>query len=220
MNDALITSSAGVLAVLAGVTSLFFFLEKRTKIKLFNYFPPLIFIYLVPVALSNSGVIPAQSSVYGFMRGTILPMFLVIMLLQVDFLATVRVMGRGVAVMLLGTLGVVVGAPVALFLVKHGLQGLGADAWKGFGALAGSWIGGTGNMAATAVALELSDKSLAFGYGLISDNGKDKPWMGVWWDDSLDSKVDKIAGYKIWAQGETIIRGTAGYMMALALLDV
>jgi uncharacterized membrane protein len=179
VGDALIGSSAGVLAVLAGVTSLFFLLEKKTGWKVFNYFPPLIFIYLIPVALSNLDVIPTQSPVYGFMRESILPAFLVIMLLQVDFLATVRAMGRGVIVMLMGTLGVVVGAPVALFIVKHGLQSLGADAWKGYGALAGSWIGGTGNMAATAVALDLSDKSLAFGYGLIADNAVYLIWLPI-----------------------------------------
>ncbi|MFH1314255.1 MAG: DUF819 family protein [Candidatus Eisenbacteria bacterium] len=179
MGNALIGSSAGVLAVLAGVTSLFFLLEKRTRWKVFNYFPPLIFIYLVPVALSNAHMIPTQSPVYGFMRESILPLFLVLMLLQVDFLATVRVMGRGVIVMLLGTLGVVVGAPIALFIVKHGLQSLGPDAWKAYGALAGSWIGGTGNMAATAVALELDDTSLAFGYGLISDNAVYLIWLPI-----------------------------------------
>jgi len=173
----LISSSAGILTVLAGVTSLFFMLDKKTGWKVFNYFPPLIFIYLIPVGLSNVGVIPTQSPVYGFMRESVLPMFLVLMLLRVDFLATVRAMGRGVIVMLMGTLGVVVGAPIALFLVKHGLQGLGADAWKGYGALAGSWIGGTGNMAATAIALDLSDKSLAFGYGLISDNAVYLIWL-------------------------------------------
>jgi uncharacterized membrane protein len=111
------------------------------------------------------------------MRRNILPMFLVLMLLQVDFLATVRAMGRGVLVMLLGTLGVVVGAPIALFLVRHGLRALGPDAYKGYGALAGSWIGGTGNMAATAVALDLDDKSLAFGYGLLSDNAVYLVWL-------------------------------------------
>jgi uncharacterized membrane protein len=179
MGDTLIGSSAGVLAVLAGVTSLFFLLEKRTGWRVFNYFPPLIFIYLIPVALSNAGIIPTQSPVYGFMRDSILPTFLVIMLLQVDFLATVRAMGRGVIVMLMGTLGVVVGAPIALFLVKHGLESLGPDAWKGYGALAGSWIGGTGNMAATAVALDLSDKSLAFGYGLIADNAVYLIWLPI-----------------------------------------
>lgn len=177
MGNTLISSPAGVLAVLAGVTSLFFFLEKKTGLKLFNYFPPLIFIYLVPVALSNTGVIPSNSPVYGFMRQNILPMFLVLMLLQVDFLATVRAMGRGVIVMLLGTLGVIVGAPIAFFLVRHGLRVLGPDAWKGYGALAGSWIGGTGNMAATAVALDLDDRSLAFGYGLVSDNAVYLVWL-------------------------------------------
>jgi uncharacterized membrane protein len=177
MEGTLISSSAGVLAVLAGVTSLFFYLERKTKLRLFNYFPPLIFIYLVPVGLSNTGVIPNNSPVYGFMRQNILPMFLVLMLLQVDFLATVRAMGRGVMVMLLGTLGVVVGAPVALFIVRHGLRTLGPDAYKAYGALAGSWIGGTGNMAATAVALGLDDKSLAFGYALISDNAVYIIWL-------------------------------------------
>lgn len=177
MADALITSPAGVLAVLAGVTSLFFYLQKKTALRLFNYFPPLIFIYLTPVAMSNTGFIPNASPVYGFMRQNILPMFLVLMLLRVDFLATVRAMGRGVIVMLLGTVGVIVGAPVALFLVRHGLRALGPDAWKGYGALAGSWIGGTGNMAATAVALGLDDRSLAFGYGLISDNAVYLIWL-------------------------------------------
>jgi uncharacterized membrane protein len=179
VGNALISSSAGVIAVLAGVASLFFYLEKRTRSRLFSFLPPLIFIYLIPVALSNTGLIPNSSPVYGFMRDSVLPAFLVLMLLQVDFLATVRAMGRGVLVMLTGTLGVVVGAPVALLLVKGGLAGLGPEAWKGYGVLAGSWIGGTGNMAATAVALELSDKSLVFGYGLISDNAVYLIWLPI-----------------------------------------
>ena len=50
-----------------------------------------------------------------------------------------------------GRTGVVVGAPVA-YLVVHPF--LGPEAWKGYGALAGSWIGGTGNMAAVSEALD------------------------------------------------------------------
>ncbi|MCK4461752.1 MAG: DUF819 family protein, partial [candidate division Zixibacteria bacterium] len=84
MPESLITSSAGIVATLAAVTSFFFFLEKKTEWKFFSYFPPLIFIYLMPVALSNSGMIPTQSPVYDFMGSSILPMFLVIMLLNVD----------------------------------------------------------------------------------------------------------------------------------------
>jgi len=176
MNEYLISSPAGVLAILAGVTSLFFFLEKKTEWKFFNFFPPLIFIYLVPVALSNSGIIPTKAPLYDFMGANILPMFLVIMLLDVDVMATVRVMGKGIFVMLIGTLGVVIGAPIGYFIVKNGL---GPEAWKGFGALAGSWIGGTGNMAAVSVALDLDESTLDFGYAVIADNAVYLIWLPI-----------------------------------------
>ena len=97
-------------------------------------------------------------------------MFLVIMLLEVDILATIRVMGKGVFVMLLGTLGVVIGAPIGLMIVKHGL---GPEAWKGFGALAGSWIGGTANMLAVGKGIGLDESSLDFGYAGKQDTKKD-----------------------------------------------
>ena len=174
MPEYLISSSAGVVAVLAAVTSLFFFLEKKTGWKLFNYFPPLIFIYLTPVALSNFGLIPTESVVYDFMGESILPTFLVIMLLRVDLKLTVKVMGKGIFVMLAGTLGVVIGAPIAFFLVKHGLD---AESWKAFGALAGSWIGGTGNMLAVGQMVELDETSANFGYAVIADNAVYLFWL-------------------------------------------
>jgi uncharacterized membrane protein len=176
MDGQLITSSAGIIATLAAVASLFFYLEKKTGWTIFNYFPPLIFIYLIPVALSNTGVIPSKSPVYDFMGANILPMFLVIMLLNVDLLATIRVMGRGIFVMLLGTLGVVVGAPIGYLIVSHGLD---PEAWKGFGALAGSWIGGTGNMLAVGQMVELDESSLEFGYAVIADNAVYLIWLPI-----------------------------------------
>ena len=176
MTESMISSPAGVLAVLATVTSFFFWLEKKTSWPVFNYLPPLIFIYVIPVFLSNSGLIPNKSPVYDFMGDSLLPVFLVLMMLDVDIKATIRVMGRGVFVMLLGTLGVMIGAPVALLLVKHGL---GPEAWKGFGALAGSWIGGTGNMLAVANAIHLDESSLEFGYAVIADNAVYLIWLPI-----------------------------------------
>ncbi|MBZ0267244.1 DUF819 family protein [bacterium] len=176
MTTALISSHAGVLAVLAGIASLFFALEKRTGWRLFHFFPPLLFIYLIPVLLSNTGVIPSKSPVYDFLGSNLLPFFLTVMLLEVNLLATVRVMGKGLFVMLLGTLGVVVGAPVAFALVK---AGLGPDAWKGFGALAGSWIGGTGNMLAVAQMVQLDDHSIQYGYAVIADNAVYLVWLPI-----------------------------------------
>ncbi len=176
MHDTLISSPAGIIATLAAITSFFFFLEKRTEWSLFNYLPPLIFIYVIPVFLSNLGVIPTKSGVYDFMGDNMLPVFLTIMLLEVDVLATVRIMGKGVFVMLLGTLGVVVGAPIGFWLVKHGV---GPEAWQGFGTLAGSWIGGTGNMLAVAQMIELDERSVNYGYAVIADNAVYLIWLPI-----------------------------------------
>jgi uncharacterized membrane protein len=176
MASTVISSSAGILAVLAGITSIFFFIERKTGWKIFNYFPPLIFIYILPVLLSNSGVIPSKSPVYDFMGSNLLPMFLVIMLLDVDLMATIRVMGKGIFVMLLGTFGVVIGAPIAFLIVKTGLD---AEAWKGFGTLAGSWIGGTGNMLAVSNMIELDESSVQYGYAVIADNAVYLIWLPI-----------------------------------------
>jgi len=174
MDESYISSPIGVLTVLCGIGALFFWLEQRTKAKLFNYFPPLIFIYALPAVMSNTGVLTNTSPVYDWLSSTVLPMFLVIMLLKVDVGSTIRMMGRGIFVMLFGTAGVVIGAPIAFLLVKDKLP---ADAWKAFGSLAGSWIGGTGNMAAVTEGLETSPEG--FGLAVLGDNLVYMIWLPI-----------------------------------------
>ncbi|MHC4203410.1 MAG: DUF819 family protein [Planctomycetota bacterium] len=165
MDESYVCSPIGVLTVLCGVGAFFFFLEERTKWKLFNYFPPLIFIYAVPAIMSNTGILTNKSPVYDWLSSIVLPMFLVIMLLKVDVASTIKMMGRGIFVMLFGTAGVVLGAPIAFLLVKDKLP---EDTWKAFGSLAGSWIGGTGNMAAVTEGLKTSGQG--FGLAVLGDN--------------------------------------------------
>lgn len=173
-------SPAAVLATLAIVAAFFFWLEQRTKWKLFNYLPPLIFIYSIPVILSNTGVIPNASPAYDVLRDFGLPIFITLLLIGVDVGAAVRVMGKGVLVMLLGTAGIIIGAPIGYAVVKGWLP---PDAWKGFGALAGSWIGGTGNMAAVAGGLETPADM--FGLAVLADNLVYVVWLPI----LLGSKV-------------------------------
>ncbi|MFQ5512405.1 MAG: DUF819 domain-containing protein [Candidatus Krumholzibacteriia bacterium] len=174
MPDALITSPVGILAVLTGVAALFFYLENATGWKLFSYLPPLVFIYLVPVVLSNTGFIPTTSPAYSWIRSAILPMILVLLLLKVDVAAAVRLMGKGVFVMLFGTLGVVVGAPIAYLIVKVGLS---PEGWKAFGTLAGSWIGGTGNMAAVSEMIDAGGTE--FGLAVLGDTVIYLVWLPI-----------------------------------------
>ena len=78
----MINNPAGVLAVLTGVAALFFYLEQRYEWRLFRFLPPLLFIYALPVVLSNTGVIPNSSPAYDGMRRYGLPFFLTLLLTQ------------------------------------------------------------------------------------------------------------------------------------------
>jgi len=171
-SDVLISSPIGVLAVLCIVAAFFFLVAQVSGAKLFNYVPPLLFIYATPVFLNNFGVIPSSSVIYTGLSQFALPVFIVLMLIKVNVPAVVKVMGKGVLVMLMGTAGVMVGGVVA-YLAVH--QWLGDDAWKGFGTLAGSWIGGTANMLATKEMLGASEAQL--GLAVIADNVVYVVWL-------------------------------------------
>ena len=166
----LISSPGGVLAVLAAVAAFFFLIAQTTRAKIFNFLPPLLFIYATPVFLSNLSiggqtVIPTKSIIYSGLSQYVLPVFIVLMLIKVNVPAVVKVMGKGVLVMIMGTAGVMVGGVVAYIAVHGWLPG---DSWKGFGTLAGSWIGGTANMLATKEMLGASEAQL--GLAVVADN--------------------------------------------------
>lgn len=162
MSSPLIDSPVGVMAILVAVVSFWFWLEKKSRWKIFDYLPPLIFIYATPVVLSNTGLIPYENAAYDFLRQYGLPIFICLMLIKVDVVGAVRIMGKGVFVMLIGSVGVVLGGFLAYALGQaittpdgFPLQfPLPEDSWKAFGTLSGSWIGGTGNMTAAHAALE------------------------------------------------------------------
>lgn len=174
MSDILISSPGGVLAVLCAVAAFWFYVEQVSGAKLFQYVPPLIFIYVTPVFLNNLDVIPASSPVYSGLSAYALPAFIVLMLIKVNVPAAIKIMGKGVLVMLMGTAGVVAGCVVSYLIVNRWLA---PDAWTGFGALAGSWIGGTGNMAATSEMLNTPPEQ--FGLAVLADNVIYIVWLPI-----------------------------------------
>jgi len=164
MQASIISSPAGVITVLIAVVAFWFWLERFSRWKIFEYLPPLIFIYATPVVLSNTGLIPFESAAYDFLRHYALPMFIVLMLIKVDVVGAVRIMGKGVFVMLIGSIGVVFGGVLA-YALGQSIEWapyfpLPEDSWRAFGTLAGSWIGGTGNMTAAHAGLEGTPKDL------------------------------------------------------------
>ena len=174
MSNILISSPGGVLAVLCAVAAFWFYVEQVSGATMFQYIPPLIFIYVTPVFLNNLDVIPASSPVYSGLSAYALPAFIVLMLIKVNVPAAIKIMGKGVLVMLMGTAGVVAGCVVSYLIVNRWLA---PDAWTGFGALAGSWIGGTGNMAAASEMLNTPPEQ--FGLAVLADNVIYIVWLPI-----------------------------------------
>jgi uncharacterized membrane protein len=149
-STALITDPIAVTAAIMLVPAFFMWLERRTKWKIFEYLPAIVWIFIFPIILSNIGIIPTESSAYTEFKKFAVPLFIIIMLLDVDIRSAFKVAWRATAVLLFGAFGVVIGAAIATLALKPALP---LESWTGLAALAGSWIGGTGNLAAVAEGL-------------------------------------------------------------------
>jgi uncharacterized membrane protein len=163
-----------MLAALSTVCALVYWIEKATNWRFFQYIPSVVFIYLIPLVLSNTGILRSKSAVFDVMDQIMLPMMLVLLLLNVNVRGTIRVMGRGVGVMLIGSFGVIVGAVVSYLVVRNRL---GPNVWKAYGALAGSWTGGTANLTAVS---EMFDASGAeTGLAVLGDATIYTAWLPI-----------------------------------------
>jgi uncharacterized membrane protein len=153
------------MAVIIMIPVFFIWLERKTRWKIFDFLPAIIWIFILPIFLSNLGVIPRESPVYSTFKAFAVPMFIVLMLLDINIRQAMRVAWRGAGVLVLGAVGIVVGAAISFAIFRSGLP---PDTWSGFGALAGSWIGGTGNLAAVAASLETPNEMV--GVVVLVDN--------------------------------------------------
>ena len=178
---ALVTDPVQTAALLASVLAAVFALSRVDALKrVFEIVPPVIWAYFVPMLLSTFGVTQAYDAAadysnpaYGLFSYVLLPMALFLLMLTIDLRAILS-MGRLALLMLLvGTLGIVIGAPLAYLAV--GQFAGDPDLWKGMAALSGSWIGGTANMVAIQESVGLRD----LGPVIVVDTVVGYGWMGI-----------------------------------------
>ena len=118
MTITLVTSNEGVLTVLIG-TCIFLLAGKANSLEAVSISAP------IDLHLPAAGHFlkhGRDTDPIGSLRNDcayILPMMLVLLLLKVDVRAAIRVMGRGIYVMLFGTLGVVLAHSIAYLLVAQ-----------------------------------------------------------------------------------------------------
>jgi len=139
-----ISDPTTLFAVLAAVLAGVFWLATLPRLKrFFQFMPPVIWAYFVPMILTTAGITPAQSEVYTWMSRYLLPFALFLLMLTVDLPAILKLGKTALMMMVAGTIGIMLGAPVAYLIFASVLP---ADAWQGLATLSGSWIGGTANM--------------------------------------------------------------------------
>lgn len=109
---------------------------------------------LIGLAMSNLGLIPSESHVYGVVNSYILPLAVPLLLFAADLRRVLRDTGRLLVAFSWGAFATVVGSFLAFALLP--LRSLGADGWKVAAALTARHIGGSVNYVAVSEALSLS----------------------------------------------------------------
>lgn len=153
MQTTLITNDAVVFGILLGIIYFTFYtssLQNRFWQKFYLFFPSILICYFVPGLLNSLNIISGEDSkLYDVASKYLLPACLVYFTISIDFQALKRLGPKAIIVFLAGSLGVMVGGPVALWIVKNiSPATVSGETWRGLATIAGSWIGGSANQTA------------------------------------------------------------------------
>ena len=193
----MLSDPMAVFAYLAAVLAAVFWASGVPRFKkFFEFTPPVIYAYFLPTLSTTLGITPAASPVYDWMGRYLLPVALFLLMITVDLKSIAKLGAIALIMMVTGTIGIVIGGPIALLVFGNWLP---ADAWTGFAALSGSWIGGTANMLALAESVGTTDAMM--GPIIVVDTVVGYSWMGVLlflsayqsrWDARVNARTDAI----------------------------
>lgn len=155
--EPLVTNDAVILGMLLLILGAVFWTsssEARFWKTFYKIFPMLLLCYFLPSLLTLTGIVdPEHSQLYFVATRYLLPASLVLLTLSIDLREIVKLGPKALVMFGTGTVGVVLGGPLAVWLVSlidpELAGGAGPKAvWRGLSTVAGSWIGGGANQAA------------------------------------------------------------------------
>jgi uncharacterized membrane protein len=166
-REALITNDAIVLGILMVLLAFIFKTSSSSNPvwqKFYKVIPMLLLCYFLPSLLTTLGIVdPEKSRLYHVASRYLLPASLVLLTLSIDLKEVFKLGPKALIMFLTGTLGVIIGGPLAILIVSsfspETVGGAGPEAvWRGMTTIAGSWIGGGANQAAMYEIFEPSDR--------------------------------------------------------------
>ena len=199
-NTPLLTNDAVVFGLLMAILAAIFATSASDKPfwkKFYGIVPTVLLCYFIPALANSFGLISGESSgLYKVASRYLLPASLVLFTISIDIKGILKLGPKALTMFLAGTLGIMLGGPLALmtvgFLFPELLGGSGPDeVWRGLSTIAGSWIGGGANQTAM---LEVFGPSPAlFSQMIAVDVLVANLWMAVllYWAAKPD-KIDKI----------------------------
>lgn len=197
-TTALITDDAVVLGLLAATLGAVFWASNHAHPALrafFKYVPALLLCYFIPALYNTFGVIDGEHSRLYFVSSRyLLPATLVLLCLAIDFPAIMRLGPKALALFLTGTAGVIIGGPIAFAVVgTFSPETVAGETWRGFSAVAGSWIGGGANQAAMKDVYEIPNE--LFGMMVAVDVLVANVWMAILlWMAANAARLDAARG--------------------------
>jgi len=153
----LITNDATVLGLLAVILGLVFYTSKSANSswqKFYKIVPAVLMCYFLPSLLNTFGIVDGDTSqVYFVASRYLLPACIVLLTISVDLPAIMKLGPKALILFFTGTLGIVIGGPIALLAMASVFPELlnvtGPEAvWRGMTTVAGSWVGGSANQTA------------------------------------------------------------------------
>lgn len=156
-SQALITNDAVVFGILLAILAVVFKTSNSESPgfkKFYSFVPMLLLCYFLPSLLNTFNIVDGENSKLYFVASRyLLPACLILLTLSVDLKEIARLGSKPIVMFLTGTVGIIIGGPLAILLVSfinpELVGGAGPEAvWRGLATVAGSWIGGGANQAA------------------------------------------------------------------------
>ncbi|QMW04529.1 DUF819 family protein [Spirosoma foliorum] len=195
----LITNDAIILGIFLVVLTLIFKTSQSAHpfwVRAYTYVPALLLCYIFPATMNSLGIISGeQSSLYKLSTNYLLPAALVLLTSTADLRSIMRLGKKALITFLSGTIGIIVGAPIAFVIVMWLIPGFREQAianeyWKGLVTISGSWIGGSSSQLALKEIYGCSEA--LFAIILVVDAVVSTSWTAcLIWGAAYRDKIDE-----------------------------